>query len=210
MKLQLALDLLNENEALEVVKEVGKFFDVIEVGTSLLKLCGLSIVYKIKVLCPGKIIFIDAKVIDGPEREATLMCASGADMFSMLACATDTSIKKVLEICKSKEIKVIFDMQSVDNYTLRCKELKNLGVEYLCVHKNSDCGEDLVESFKEFLEIKNLTNLPIALAGGINLNSIVEIKQKLNPDIAIIGGAILNAKDKQAIAIKFREIADKL
>jgi 3-hexulose-6-phosphate synthase len=209
MKLQLALDLLDENEALDVVKEVGKYFDIIEVGTSLLKLCGLSIVYKIKTICPDKIVFIDSKVIDGPEREATLMCASGADMFSMLACATDVSVKKVLQISRNKNVKVIFDMQSVNDYATRCKELKELDAEYLCVHKNSDCGESLTESFKEFLVIKELTGLPIAIAGGINLNSIAEIKKILNPEIAIIGGAVLKAKNREEIVVKFREIADK-
>jgi len=209
MKLQLALDLLNENEALDVVKEVGHYFDIIEIGTSLLKLCGASIIYKVKAICPEKVVFVDAKVIDGPEREATLMCASGAHMFSMLACATDTAVVKVLEISRKNGVKVIFDMQSIDDYTARCKELKELGAEYLCVHKNSDCGESLIDSFKEFTEIKELVNLPIALAGGINLNSIVEIKESLNPDIVVLGGVILKAKNKVDLAIKFREIADQ-
>lgn len=209
MKLQLALDLIDENEALEVVREVGSYFDIIEVGTSLLKLCGLSIVYKIKAICPGKDIFIDTKCIDGPEREATLMSVSGATMFSMLACATDTAVKKVLQIAQKNNIKVVFDMQSVDNYECRAKELISMGAELLCVHKNSDCGESLVESFKEFVDIKSAADLSMALAGGINLNSLPEIKDKLNPEIVVIGGAVLKAEDRVKAAMKFREIADK-
>lgn len=209
MKLQLALDLLSENEALDTVSKIGKYFDIIEVGTSLLKLCGISIVSKVKAICPDKIVFVDTKAIDGPEREATLMCASGTDMFSMLACATDVSVKKVLDTANKKGTKVIFDMQSVVDYKKRCMELKALGAGYLCVHKNPDCGEDLTASFKEFIDIKELTGLPVAIAGGINLNTIEKIKEVLNPDIVIIGGAVLKAKDKTEASVKFREIADR-
>lgn len=208
MKLQLALDVLDECRAVEIVRSAGKYFDVIEVGTSLLKLSGVSIVPKIRAICPGKEIFVDAKVIDGPEREATLMCASGAGFFSMLGCATDTAIAKVLQIAKAKNVKVVFDLQSTDNYQRRCKRLQELGVEYLCVHKNAACGEDLQSSFQEYWEIKKLTDLPIFLAGGITLAALKQIKQELNPEYAIIGGAILDADNISDTALKFRAIAD--
>lgn len=209
MRLQLALDLLNKEEAISVVREVGSYFDIIEVGTSLLKLCGIGIVSEIKAIHPNKDVFLDAKIIDGPEREATLMQMSGTDYYSMLAVATDTSVKKVLNIAKENSAKVIMDMQSVEEYKTRSKHLKELGVEYFCVHKNADCGDNnLTESFSEFIDIKTITNSKVSIAGGINLDTLPDIKMALNPDIAVIGGAILKAKDKKAVAQKMRMIAD--
>lgn len=208
MKLQLALDLLDKDEAISVVKEVGSYFDIIEVGTSLLKLYGIGIVSEIKEILPNKDVFLDAKIIDGPEREATLMDMSGCDYYSMLAVATDTAVIKVLNIAKQNNATVIMDMQSVEQYKERSKQLKELGVEYFCVHKNSDCGDDLTESFSEFLEIKKITNAKVSIAGGINLDTLADIKTALNPDISVIGGAVLKAKDKKAIAQKMRMIAD--
>lgn len=208
MKLQLALDLLDKKEAISVVREVGSYFDIIEVGTSLLKLGGIEIVREIKEIHPNKEVFLDAKIIDGPEREATLMKMSGADYYSMLAVATDTAVTKVLNIARETNAKLIIDMQSVDQYKSRSNILKNLGVKYFCVHKNSDCGDDLAEAFQEFIDIKKITGSEISIAGGINIETLPTIKKQLNPDIVVIGGAVLKAEDKKAAAKKMREIAD--
>lgn len=209
MKLQLALDLLDKDEAISVVKEVGSYFDIIEVGTSLLKLYGIGIVKEIKAIHPGKDVFLDAKIIDGPEREATLMKMSGTDYYSMLSVATDTAVIKVLNIARESNAKVIMDMQSVDEYKSRSKVLKELGVEYFCVHKNSDCGDDLAEAFLEFIDIKEATGSKISIAGGISTETLPTIKKQLNPDIVVIGGAVLKVEDKKAVAQQMRKIADR-
>ncbi|MCR9385434.1 orotidine 5'-phosphate decarboxylase / HUMPS family protein [Vibrio metoecus] len=209
MKLQLALDLLNKDEAISVVKEVGSYFDIIEVGTSLLKLYGINIVDEIKAIHPGKDIFLDAKIIDGPEREATLMNMSDANYYSMLAVATDTAVSKVLNIAEKNNAKVILDMQSVNDYKNRSIELKQLGVKYFCVHKNSDCGDDLAEAFAEFIDIKEITGAEVSIAGGINTETLPTIKDQLNPDIVVIGGAVLKVSDKLSVAQKMRAIADQ-
>jgi 3-hexulose-6-phosphate synthase len=208
MKIQLALDLLDRNDALEAVRAAAPFVDIVEIGTSLLKLTGIGIVPEIRAICPGKKIFLDMKIIDGPEREATLMARCGADMYSMLAVATDIAVRKVLRIAAENGADVVFDMQSAPNPQARARELKTLGARWLCVHKNADCGDDLAQAFREYLDVKNDTGLSVALAGGINLTSAQEIKHRLNPDVVIIGGAILNATDRADAARHFRLIAD--
>lgn len=208
MKIQLALDLLDEEQALNMVKMVGDNVDIIEIGTSLLKLAGVQIIEKIRSITPNKPIFVDMKIIDGPEREATLMANVKADYYSMLAVATDTAITKVLNIAQKHHAQVVFDMQSVTNYQERSLQLKNLGAQMICVHKNSDCGDSLDEAFKEFIDIKAITQLPIALAGGINLTTLPEIKTQLKPEVVIIGGTILKAEDPIATTKALRIIAD--
>lgn len=207
MKIQLALDLLDRQQALKVVREAGPWVDIIEVGTSLLKRCGIGIVEDIRTICPDKPLFLDMKIIDGPEREATLMAQCRAQYFSMLAVASDTAVKKVLAIAHENQARVVFDLQSVPDPVRRARELKALGATLLCVHKNADCGDDPQAAFREFIEVREATGLPIALAGGINLDSLPAIKQQLNPDIAIVGGAILKASCCQDAAIAFQKIA---
>ena len=63
--------------------------------------------------------------------------------------------------------------------------------------------------------LKTLINLSkimdskkIAIAGGINLETIEEIA-KYKPGIIIVGGAITNAKDPVAVAKKMKEIMGK-
>ncbi|AJZ89527.1 hypothetical protein VW41_11030 [Klebsiella michiganensis] len=207
MKIQLALDLLDRDQALDVVRKAGPYVDIIEVGTSLLKLCGIQIAADIRAICPDKPLFLDMKIIDGPEREATLMCKCSPENYSMLAVASDTAVKKILAIASENNATVVFDLQSVLNPVQRAKELKALGATHLCVHKNADCGDSQAEAFREFLDVREATGLPVSLAGGINLNTLPNIKKQLDPAVAIVGGAILNAPDCREAAIAFQKIA---
>lgn len=210
MKIQLALDLLDENDALEAASAASPFVDIVEVGTSLLKLAGTGFLPKLRAVCAGRKIFMDMKIIDGPEREATLMARCGADMYSMLAVASDVAVRKVLAIATQHDTDVVFDMQSTPDPLRRARELKALGARWLCVHKNADCGDDPSEAFREYIDIKHETGLPVALAGGINLKSAPEIMRRLDPDVVIVGGAIINAADRADAAQRFRAIADTI
>lgn len=206
MKIQLALDLTDRQQALAVVREAGAQVDIIEVGTSLLKRCGTSIVSEIRAIFPDKPLFVDMKIIDGPEREATLMAHCRPEYYSMLAVASDTAVRKVLAIARDNQAEVVFDLQSASDPVKRAVELKALGATLLCVHKNADCGDDPLVAFRELIAVRAATGLPVALAGGISLDSIGEIRQKLAPEIVIVGGAILNAADRGLAASTFRKI----
>ncbi|MCT4708580.1 orotidine 5'-phosphate decarboxylase [Enterobacteriaceae bacterium H11S18] len=207
MKIQLALDLLDPRKALDVVREAGPHVDIIEVGTSLLKHSGIAIVKEIRAICPDKPLFLDMKIIDGPEREASLMAQCLPEYYSMLAVASDTAVSKVLAIARQNNATVVFDLQSVPDPVQRARELKALGATHLCVHKNADCGDDPQQAFREFLDVNEACGLTMALAGGINLSTLPAIKEQLQPEIAIVGGAILNAQDRRGAALSFEAIA---
>lgn len=209
MKLVLSVDVLDEQRALDVARLAGPYFDLIEVGTSLLKFSGCQIIRKLKSACSDKPVFVDSKIIDGPEKEATLMCQSGADMFSMLACASDQAVSTVLEIASQHGVDVMFDMQRVQDIEGRCVRLKSLGAQHLCVHKNADCGESLISGFREYLTIQRLSGLSMAIAGGVDLDSLAQVKPILAPEIVIIGKAVSNAPDVALAARRFREMADQ-
>ncbi len=206
MKLVLSIDLLDERRALDVAAQAESYFDMVEIGTSLLKLAGIGVVERIKAVCPDKPVFVDSKIIDGPEKEAKLMCQSGADMFSMLACASDQAVATVLDIANQAGIEVMFDMQRVVDYESRCVRLKTLGARYLCVHKNPDCGENLVSGFREYLAIQRLSGLSMAIAGGVDLNALAQVKPILAPEMVIIGKAVTQAADVAAAARAFRDM----
>ncbi|HWL22666.1 MAG TPA: orotidine 5'-phosphate decarboxylase / HUMPS family protein, partial [Ureibacillus sp.] len=64
MKIQLALDRLSIEEAIQITREVEKSIDLIEVGTSLIKEFGMNAVSKIREAFPNKTIVGDIKTID--------------------------------------------------------------------------------------------------------------------------------------------------
>jgi 3-keto-L-gulonate-6-phosphate decarboxylase len=131
-------------------------------------------------------------------------------MFSMLGCATDQAVSTVLEMASRHHIEVVFDMQSIADPAGRSARLKALGAQQLCVHKSTGCGENLISSFREYLDIQRLTQLPMAVAGGITLDSFYQIKAVLAPTTTIIGHAVQDAEDNmEAIAQQFRLLADQ-
>ena len=53
MKLQVAMDLLTVEDALELAGKVAEYVDIIELGTPLIKAAGLSAVTAVKAAHPG-------------------------------------------------------------------------------------------------------------------------------------------------------------
>ena len=88
MKLQVALDLLTIEDALELAGKVAEHVDIIELGTPLIKAEGLSAVTAIKEAHPTKIVFADMKTMDAGELEADIAFKAGADLVSVLGTGT--------------------------------------------------------------------------------------------------------------------------
>lgn len=64
MKLQLALDLVNIPEAIELIKEVEAFIDVVEIGTPVVINEGLRAVKEVKQAFPNLRVLADLKIMD--------------------------------------------------------------------------------------------------------------------------------------------------
>ncbi|MCY7288092.1 MAG: orotidine 5'-phosphate decarboxylase, partial [Cryobacterium sp.] len=61
MKLQVAMDVLTTDAALELAAKVAPYVDIIELGTPLIKAEGLRAVTAIKAAHPDKTVFADLK-----------------------------------------------------------------------------------------------------------------------------------------------------
>ena len=126
----------------------------------------------------------------------------------MLACATDTAVAKVLAIAALTQSQVIFDLQSVADPVARCLRLKELGATFVCVHKNSACGENLLEGLQEYIPIRERAEMQVFVAGGIGLDGIAKVRELLRPECVIILSAVLNVTDMIEVARNFRSVAD--
>jgi 3-hexulose-6-phosphate synthase/6-phospho-3-hexuloisomerase len=76
----------------------------------------------------------------------------------------------------------------------RAKQLEKLGVDFLCIH----VGIDEQMTGKSPIEILGLivkkTDLPVAVAGGLNSETVVDVVNS-GASIIIVGGAITKSKD---------------
>lgn len=206
MKLQLALDLVDIKGAIELVKEVGEFIDVVEIGTPVVINEGLRAVREVKAAFPNLTVLADLKIMDAAAYEVSQAAAAGADIITILGTSEDESIKGAVAEAKKQGKEILVDMIAVKDLEARAKEVDEFGVDYICVHTGYDLQAVGKNSFEDLSTIKKVVkNAKTAIAGGIKLDTLPEaIKQ--NPDLIIVGGGITSEQDRKAVARKMQEL----
>ena len=197
---QVALDLVHGERALEIAKDAVKGgVDWIEAGTPLIKSEGMQIIRDLKKAFPGHTIVADMKTIDVGGAEVEIAAKSGADVVVILGVSSDPTITEAILTARQYGAKVMVDLFNVKDKVARAKEVEKMGADLLCVHVGVD--EQMVGG-SPLSELKGLaknTNLPIAVAGGINSETAPDVI-KAGASIVIVGGAIIKAKDVAAAA----------
>ncbi|MBR3378753.1 MAG: orotidine 5'-phosphate decarboxylase, partial [Bacillus sp. (in: Bacteria)] len=102
MKLQLALDLVNIPEAIELIKEVEASIDVVEIGTPVVINEGLRAVKEVKQAFPNLRVLADLKIMDAAGYEVQQASEAGADIVTILAAAEDMSIQGAVKEAKAR------------------------------------------------------------------------------------------------------------
>ncbi|MEW9672542.1 3-hexulose-6-phosphate synthase [Ammoniphilus sp. 3BR4] len=206
MKLQLALDLVNIPGAIEVVKEVQDYVDVVEIGTPVIINEGLKAVKEIKAAFPNLTVLADLKIMDAAGYEVSQASAAGADIITILGVAEDESIKGAVAEARKQGKQILADMIAVKDIAARAAELDEFGVDYICVHTGYDLQAVGKNSFEDLATIKKVVkNAKTAIAGGIKLETLPEVI-KAQPDLVIVGGGITSKEDKKAAAAKMQEL----
>jgi 3-hexulose-6-phosphate synthase/6-phospho-3-hexuloisomerase len=193
--LQVALDLLNGDRALAIARHaVDGGADWIEAGTPLIKSEGMDIIRKLRDAFPGKIIVADMKTMDTGALETEMAAKAGADVICLLAASDDSTIIDAIKSARKYGVKIMVDLINILDTQKRATRLETLGVNYLCIHVGIDeqmhgkHPQDVLSSLTQH------TNLPIAVAGGLNSETVAEMIQS-GAQIIIIGGAITKAKN---------------
>ncbi|MBN8253965.1 3-hexulose-6-phosphate synthase [Priestia flexa] len=206
MELQLALDLVNIPEAIELVKQVEEHIDIVEIGTPVVINEGLHAVKAVKEAFPNLKVLADLKIMDAAGYEVMKASEAGADIITILGTAEDMSIKGAVEEAKKQGKKILVDMIAVKDLAGRAKEVDAMGVDYICVHTGYDLQAVGKNSFEDLQTIKGVVkNAKTAIAGGIKLNTLPEVI-KVQPDLVIVGGGITGQADIKAAASKMQQM----
>lgn len=204
MKIQLALDRLSIEKAKNLARKAKMFVDIIEVGTGLIKDFGMESVREIKKEFPDKLILADIKTIDEGAYEFTSAFSNGADIATVMAAASISTLRACYETAKSFNKTMMIDLLEVEDE--KVYSLKEFRDAIFCVHAPSDGGKkDLKSLLKDFGEKFGEIN-NIAVAGGVDYDTINIIKQA-GVNIVIIGGAITKSNSVEESARKFKEMA---
>lgn len=200
MKLQVAMDLLTVEDALELAGKVAEHVDIIELGTPLIKAAGLSAVTAVKAAHPDKIVFADMKTMDAGELEADIAFKAGADLVSVLGSADDSTIAGAVKAARAHNKGIVVDLIGVADKVSRAREARALGAKFVEFHAGLDEQAQPGYDLTGLLSAGEEARVPFSVAGGVNIGTI-EAVQQAGADVAVAGGSIYGAADP-ALAAK--------
>ena len=96
MELQLAIDLLNKEEAAELAKKVEEYVDIVEIGTPIVINEGLPAVQHLNENISNAKVLADLKIMDAADYEVSQAVKFGADVVTIPGVTEDASIKDVV------------------------------------------------------------------------------------------------------------------
>jgi 3-hexulose-6-phosphate synthase len=209
MKLQLAIDLLDQKEAAKLAQEVEEFIDIVEIGTPIVINEGLSAVEHMSKSVTNTQVLADLKIMDAASYEVSQAVKFGADIVTILGVSEDASIKSAIEEAHNNGKELLVDMIAVQNLEQRAAELDKMGADYIAVHTGYDLQAKGVSPLESLRTVKSvISNSKVAVAGGIKPDTIKSVAVE-QPDLIIVGGGIANADDpKKAAAKQCRDIID--
>ena len=205
MELQLAIDLLNKEEATKLANKVK---DYVEIGTPIVINEGLPAVQHLNDNIEGVKVLADLKIMDAADYEVSQAVKFGADIVTILGVAEDASIKAAVDEAHKHNKQLLVDMIAVQDLEKRAKDLDDLGADYIAVHTGYDLqaeGQSPLESLRKVKSV--ISNSKVAVVGGIKPDTIKDIVAE-NPDLIIVGGGIANADDPVEAAKQCRDIVD--
>jgi len=193
--LQLALDLLNGDRALQIADEATDAGPLwIEAGTPLIKSEGMDIIRKLRERFPDTEIVADLKTMDTGAVETEMAAKAGASIVCILGVSHDETIKEAVESGRKYGAKIMVDLIGVKDPIARAKTIESYGIDYFCVHIGIDEQMEGVSPLEIVKQLVKHTSKPVAVAGGINSEDVVDMI-KMGAHIIIVGGALTKATD---------------
>jgi len=207
--LQVALDFQHLKRAVQAAEEaVAGGADWIEAGTPLIKSEGVEAVRALKKMFHSRVIVADLKIMDTGAFEVEIAAKAGADVITVMAVADDGTMREAIKAARRYGAKIMADLMSVEDMPRRTKELQEMGADYICVHVSIDEQMIAHTPLQRLKEVCNVAEVPVAVAGGLNSESVADAIGA-GASIIIVGGAIIKAEKVAEAARNIKEAMSK-
>ena len=176
-KLQIAIDLLDLEKAVEIALEVADYIDHVEAGTPLIKKFGVKALEALKDNV-DKPLVADMKIMDTGALEAELAFQHGADYVTVLAAAHIKTIEDVIRTAEKYSKGSMVDTIAVEDTKKLFEKLEKLPKtpDYLLIHSGIDMQISGITPEKLIGEAGELIKkYRVGVAGGINVDNIGKI-----------------------------------
>lgn len=210
MKLQVTLDILDLGEALEYLKLIRPYADIVEVGTPLSLMEGIRAVREIKARYPDLMVLDDIKLCDGGGRSSHACLSRGADIITILGVSDDKTILAGMNEAHKLGKQIMVDMIHVRNLEERLKQVDELGVDIIGIHAGVDQqsrGKNPLDDLK--IAKKCVNRAAISVAGGLKDDEFLDSILGFKPDILVVGNGIYKAANPAFTARRIKERIDK-
>jgi 3-hexulose-6-phosphate synthase/6-phospho-3-hexuloisomerase len=196
--LQLALDFVNLDQALRVAREATNGgVERLEAGTPLIKSEGLKAVRALRSEFPSATIVADMKVMDAGRVETAAAAKAGADIVHVLGVASDSTVKECIEAARRYDASICVDLVGFEGAEVladRARQAEELGAAAVCVHTPIDQQMRAEAPFEDLRAVVAAVSIPVAVAGGINSETVPEAA-RAGAGIIVVGGAITKSPD---------------
>lgn len=211
-KLQIALDNTSLSQALDSIRDIGEYIDVIEVGTILHVAEGLEPVRCLRALYPEKIILADIKGADAGSLLAKQCFNAGATWMTVICCAEIPTMTGMLNVAKDYQDEKDVQIELYGDWTWEhAKMWKDAGLSQVVYHRSRDAqaagkswGEDDLKKIGKLCEM----GFKVTVTGGLTIEDIRLFKEY--PIYCFIAGrSIRDANCPKDAAIAFKEEISK-
>ncbi len=199
MKLQIAFDLLDINQCLDIAKTVEPYADSFEIRSSLLLRYGMQCIEQFKATFPDKPLFVETHIVNHPLDIAPMCLKAGADGISVMAGTTPQNIHAVATLVNQKKKLVVVDLLDANSIAQAAMSAQKLGADALLYHNIYDNDNEAQFATEEWDDLRGNTNLPIHITSNIDRNNINFIIA-LQPDVISIGKTITQSQNPAAEA----------
>lgn len=210
VRLQLAIDTLDGNEASRLAAAAAPYADILEAGTPLIKSVGIGIVRELKSSHPQKTILADLKSSDVGAYESNMAFTAGADIVTTQGITTLATIAEVQREADKWKRRAEVDMTGVHDPLARARQAKAVGVSLVLYHRSID--EELTQgalwddrAVNTVGELCGL-GLDVAVAGGIHYEMLPLLRGL--PIYGIVVGRGITAQPDPAQAA--RKISERI
>lgn len=213
MRLQIALDRIPAREAVSIAAAIAPYADVIEVGTSLIKASGMSIVADVVAAAAGTPVLADLKTADDATTEFTMAYDAGAWSATVLGLVSPATVATCVRLADERDREAVVDLMGL-TATQRARLAERLpGSAVLAAHVPKDVqggSTTPADLIGEWARGRRL-----AVAGGLamsDLPTMAALEQDL--DLAglrvIVGSSVTKAGDARAAAEQLAAAAVRL